>query len=475
MKTYPLYLNGQWVTTQKTIRVVNPATTEVFAEVCAIDRAAVAQAVKDAHAAFPAWRALTGKARGDFLRKIADELEKRRDEFARVITMENGKPLAQSVGEMNMSVDHLRWFAEEARRAYGRVIPHQADGKRNMAIKSPYGVVAAISPWNFPLVLALRKVAPALAAGNTVVLKPASATPVCAAMFAECVDAAKLPKGVFQLVAGPAREIAQEFLDNPLCRKITFTGSTEVGKSLIQGAANGVKPLSLELGGHAPVLVFDDADLAQAVDGTMITKFRNTGQSCIASNRIYVQRGIYEKFVEKLVAETRAMKTGDGFEDGVLVGPLINEEGLQKALEHIDDAVKRGARLLCGGKRLNRKGYFLEPTVLADVPADALCMSEETFAPVAPVCVFDSESEGIERANNSPYGLAAYAFTRDLKRAWRLMELLEAGTIGINDGVPTTSQCPFGGMKQSGWGRELGIEGMDAFLETKHVSFGLGI
>ncbi|HEV2453538.1 MAG TPA: NAD-dependent succinate-semialdehyde dehydrogenase, partial [Verrucomicrobiae bacterium] len=400
---------------------------------------------------------------------------RRRDEFARVITMENGKPLAQSLGEMNMCVDHLRWFAEEARRAYGRLIPHQADGKRHMAIKTPIGVVAAISPWNFPLVLALRKVAPALAAGNTVVLKPASATPVCAAMFAECVDAAKLPAGVFQLVAGSAREIAQEFLDNPLCRKITFTGSTEVGKSLIQGAANGVKPLSLELGGHAPVLVFDDADLDVAVEGAMITKFRNTGQSCIASNRIYVQRGIYDKFVEKVVAQTRGLKTGDGLEDGVLVGPVINEEGLHKALEHIEDAVKRGARLLCGGKRLDRKGFFLEPTILADVPAGALCMSEETFAPVAPICSFDSESEGIERANNSPYGLAAYAFTRDLKRAFRLAELLEAGTIGINDGVPTTSQCPFGGMKQSGWGRELGIEGMDAFLETKHVSFGLGI
>jgi succinate-semialdehyde dehydrogenase/glutarate-semialdehyde dehydrogenase len=475
MKVYPLYLNGKFVTTQKTIRVVNPSTTEVFAEVCAVDRTAVAQAVKDAHEAFAAWRALTGKARGDFLKKIADELERRRDEFARVITMENGKPLAQSVGEMNMSVDHLRWFAEEARRAYGRLIPHQADGKRHMAIKIPMGVVAAISPWNFPLVLALRKVAPALAAGNTVILKPASATPVCAAMFAECVDAAKLPKGVFQLVAGSAREIAQEFLDNPLCRKITFTGSTEVGKSLIQGAANGVKPLSLELGGHAPVLVFDDADLDVAVEGTMITKFRNTGQSCIASNRIYVQRGIYDKFVEKVVAQTRALKTGDGLEDGVLVGPVINEEGLHKALEHIEDAVKRGARLLCGGKRIDRKGFFLEPTILADVPAGALCMSEETFAPVAPICPFDSESEGIERANNSPYGLAAYAFTRDLKRAFRLAELLEAGTIGINDGVPTTSQCPFGGMKQSGWGRELGIEGIDAFLETKHVSFGLGI
>src|SRR5215469_6774979 len=473
MKTYPLYLNGQFVTTQKTIRVVNPATTEVFAEVCAVDRAAVARAVADAHAAFPAWRALTGKARGDFLKKIADELERRRDEFARIITTENGKPLAQSVGEMNMSVDHLRWFAEEAKRAYGRVVPHQADGKRNMAIKVPYGVVAAISPWNFPLVLAVRKIAPALAAGNTVILKPASATPVCAAMFTECVDAAKLPKGVFQLVAGSAREIAQEFLDNPLCRKITFTGSTEVGKSLIQGAARQIKPLSLELGGHAPVLVFEDADLNAAVEGAMITKFRNTGQSCIASNRIYVQRSIYEKFLEKFAQQARVLKTGDGFEEGVSVGPLINEEGLNKALEHIQDAVKRGARLLCGGKRIKRKGYFIEPTVLADVPPDAACMSEETFAPVAPVVPFDTEAEVIERANNSPYGLSAYAFTRDVKRVFRLMEALEAGTIGINDGVPTTSQCPFGGIKQSGWGRELGIEGMDAFLETKHVSLAL--
>ena len=475
MKIHPLYLNGQWVSTQKTIRVVNPATTEVFAEICAVDRAAVAQAVQDAHAAFPGWRSLTGKARGGFLNKIADELEKRRDEVARVITMENGKPLAQSLGEVAMSVDHLRWFAEEARRAYGRVVPHQTDGKRNLVVKTPMGVVAAISPWNFPLVLALRKVAPALAAGNTVILKPASATPICAAIFAECVEAAKMPKGVFQLVAGSAQEIAREFLENPLCRKISFTGSTEVGRSLIQGAAAQIKPLSLELGGHAPVLVFEDADLDAAVEGAMITKFRNTGQSCIASNRIYVQRSIYEKFLEKFVQQTRALKTGDGLEDGVSVGPLINEDGLNKALEHIQDATRRGARLRCGGKRLERKGFFLEPTVLSDVPAEAACLSEETFAPVAPVVPFDSEMEAIERANNSRYGLSAYAFTRDLKRSFRLMELLEAGTIGINDGVPTTSQCPFGGVKESGWGRELGIEGMDAFLETKHISLGLGI
>ena len=323
--------------------------------------------------------------------------------------------------------------------------------------------------------LALRKIAPALAAGCTVILKPASATPVCAALFAECVAAAKLPKGVFQLVAGRASEIVQEFLDNPLCRKITFTGSTEVGKSLIQGAAKQVKPLSLELGGHAPVLVFEDADLDVAVEGTMVTKFRNTGQSCIASNRIYVQRSIYAKFLEKFVQQTRTLKTGDGLEDGVLVGPLINEEGLTKALEHIQDATKRGARLLCGGKRIARKGFFLEPTVLADVPANAACMSEETFAPVAAICAFDTEDEAIEWANNSPYGLSAYAFTRDLRRAFRLMEMIESGMLGINDGVPTTSQCPFGGVKQSGWGRELGIEGLDAFLETKHVSLGLGI
>jgi succinate-semialdehyde dehydrogenase/glutarate-semialdehyde dehydrogenase len=473
MKSHPLYLNGQWVHSEKKIRVTNPSTLEVFAEVCTTDRAGVAQAVADAHAAFAGWRALPGKARGAFLTKIADEVERRREEIGRAITQENGKPLAQGLGEVAMTVDHLRWFAEEARRAYGRIVPNQVDGKRHLVIKTPMGVVAAISPWNFPLVLAVRKIAPALAAGNTVILKPASATPVCALLFAECVAEAKVPKGVFQVVAGPAREIAQEFLDNPHCRKITFTGSTEVGRTLIQGAAAQIKPLSLELGGHAPVLVFEDADLNAAVEGVMITKFRNSGQSCIASNRIYVQRSIYTKFLEKFVEQTRALKTGDGFEEGVLVGPVINEEGLDKALEHIHDAVKRGARLMCGGKRMERKGFFLEPTILADVPADAACMHEETFAPVAPVVPFDTEAEAIERANHSPYGLSAYAFTNDLKRAFRLMEALEAGTIGINDGVPTTSQCPFGGMKHSGWGRELGSEGMDAFLETKHVSFGI--
>ncbi len=473
MKLHPLYLNGKWVRGGTPLRVVNPATEEVVAEVSTVERNAMAQAISDGHAAFGNWRRLTGKGRAEYLHKIADELHRRRDEVGRTITIENGKPLAQSLGEVAMSVDHLRWFAEEARRAYGRTIPHQVDGKRHIVVKTPMGVVGAISPWNFPLVLALRKAAPALASGCTVILKPASATPLCAVALAECVEAAQLPAGVFQLVAGRAADIAGEFLANPLCRKVTFTGSTEVGRSLIQGAAAEVKPLSLELGGHAPVLVFEDADLDAAVEGALTTKFRNTGQSCIAANRLYVQRPVYQQFLERFTAKTRAMKTGDGLEDGVQVGPLINSESLNKALAHIQDAVRRGARLLCGGNRIDRRGWFLEPTVLADVPAEAECMSEETFAPVAPVCPFDTEAEVMERANASRYGLSAYAFTRDLGRAFRLMENLEAGTIGINDSVPSTSQCPFGGVKHSGWGRELGSEGLEAFLETKHVSIGI--
>ena len=473
MNAKPLFLGGQWRRTDSSIKVVNPSTGETFDEVCTIGRADVAKAIADAHAALPAWRALTGKARGEFLRKIADEVEKRASEIARTITLENGKPLPQSAGEVAMTVDHLRWFAEEARRVYGRIVPHQADGKRNLVVKTPIGVVGAISPWNFPLVLAVRKIAPALAAGCPVVLKPASATPLCALQFAECVEAAKLPANVFQVVIGRASEIAAEFLENPLCRKITFTGSTEVGQSLIRGAAAGVKPLSLELGGHAPVLVFADANLDKAVEGCGIAKFRNTGQSCIAANRIYVQRPVYEEFLKRFVAHVQTMKVGDGLEAGVQIGPVINEEGLAKAIAQVDNAVTKGARVLCGGRRRPGQGTFLEATVLADVPDTAECMLEETFAPLAPVSVFDTEDEGIERANSSRYGLSAYAFTNDLARTFRLMEKLEAGTIGINDGVPTTSQCPFGGVKQSGWGRELGIEGLDAFVETKHVSIGL--
>ena len=473
MKTYPLYLNREWFFSDETMPVANPADGQTFARISSVERPHVAQALKAAHEAFQSWRQLTGKARGEFLRKIAAEVERRGEEIARLMTMENGKPLAQSNAEVMMTIDHLRWFAEEARRAYGRAVPHQVDGKRHLVIKAPMGVVGAISPWNFPLVLAVRKVAPALAAGCTVVLKPASATPLCCVLFAECVQAAELPSGVFQLVVGKASEIAQEFLDSPLCRKITFTGSTEVGRKLIAGAAGGVKPLSLELGGHSPLLVFDDADLDKALEGTMIAKFRNTGQSCIAANRIYVQRGIEPRFLAAFVERVKAMKIGNGLDDGVEIGPLINKQALDKALQHIGDAQAKGARVLCGGRRWGAgPGFFLEPTVLRDVPDSAMGLCEETFGPVAYVNVFETENEAIRRANDSLYGLAAYVFTRDLSRTFRLMEALEAGMIAVNDGVPTTSQCPFGGLKQSGWGRELGIEGMEAFLETKHVSFG---
>src|ERR1035441_3609491 len=325
MKTYPLYLNGEFVTSETAWDVLNPATGETFAKISTIDRRRLAQALADAHAAFAGWRQITAKARGEYLRRIASELERLRDEIARLISSENGKPLAQSLGEIGMTVDHLQWFAEEGRRAYGRMIPPQIAGKRNMVIKTPLGVVGAISPWNFPLVLAVRKVAPALAAGCPVVLKPARQTPLSCIAFAECAHAAQLPKGVLQVVCGQSNEIGQEFLSNPLCRKVTFTGSTEVGRALIRGAADTIKPLSLELGGNAPLLVFDDTDLKVAVEGALLAKMRNTGQSCIASNRLLVQRSIYPRFLDFFVAGVKALKVGEFSELGVEIGPMIDQ------------------------------------------------------------------------------------------------------------------------------------------------------
>jgi len=470
----PVYLDGQWVFTATVKDVVNPATAQVFARMTTIDRSAVQQAVARANDAWPAWRNASGRERGVWLGRLADALERRALDVARTITLENGKPLTQSCGEVAMSVDHLRWFAGEASRAYGRIVPSQSPQKRHLVLRVPVGVVGAISPWNFPLVLAVRKVAPALAAGCPVILKPASATPLSAVALAEVVDEVGLPANVFQMVAGSARPIAAEFLANPLCRKITFTGSTEVGRELIRGAAERIQKLSLELGGHAPLLVFADADLETAVQGALVAKFRNTSQSCIAANRIYVERPIYARFMERFVEAVKALKVGDGLAEGVDIGPLINQQALEHALRHIRQAEEAGAKVLCGGRRANcGGGFFLEPTVVAEPPADALCMQDETFAPVAPVCAFDDEREAIARANATQYGLAAYAFTRDLARTWRLAESLEAGTIAVNDGAPTTSQCPFGGLKESGWGRELGVEGLDAFLETKHISLGV--
>ena len=474
LPTHGLYLNGRLAPTRgEAVEVTNPATGKVIVRVTTVGREEVRQAFADAQGAFAAWRELPAKVRGDHLHAVADELEHRADEIARTITLENGKPLAQSRGEVAVSVDHLRWFAEEAKRAYGRWIPHQVPGKRHLVMKSPVGVVGAISPWNFPLVLAVRKVAPALAAGCPVVLKPAPQTPLCAVALAECFDAANVPAGVFQLVLGDAEMIGREMLENPVCRKITFTGSTRVGKLLIAGAAEQVKRLSLELGGHAPVLVFDDADVDRAVEGVLIAKFRNNGQSCIAANRIYVQTGVYDRFADAFVTRVKTLKVGDPLADGVDVGAMVNEAGLQSALDQIEDAKSCGATVLCGGRRHGDFGSFLEPTVIADVPDDAVCMSQETFAPVAPLLRFDAEEEGIRRANDSPFGLSAYVFTENIERALRVAERIDAGTIGLNDGAPSTSIAPFGGLKQSGWGRELGSEGLDAFLETKHVSIGI--
>ena len=470
MKTYPLYRNGAFVQSEPAWDVVNPATGEPFARISTIDRAGLAQAIADAHTAFASWRALTAKARGEYLRRMAAELDQRREEVARLISSENGKPLTQSLGEVALSVDHLQWFAEEGRRAYGRIIPPQAEGKRNLVVKTPVGVVGAISPWNFPLMLGVRKVAAALAAGCPVVLKPARQTPLSSIAFAECAQAAQLPKGVLQVVCGPSDQFGEEFLSNPLCRKVTFTGSTEVGDVLIRNAARTVKPLSLELGGNAPLLVFDDADLDVAVEGTLLAKMRNTGQSCIAANRLFVQRRICERFLDAFVARVKSLKVGESSEPGVEIGPLIDEAAVRHALGLVEDAVTRGARVLCGGHRMTRKGFFFEPTVLAEVPGDALCRREEIFAPIAPVSTFETEEEAIRLANDTAHGLCAYAFTRDLGCIFRLADHLEAGMIGINDGLPTTSNAPFGGVKQSGWGRELGSEGLDAFLDTKHVS-----
>ena len=469
---YRSWIGGRWMGERDMLDVVDPGLALPYARIAQVGFGEVQEALGAAQEAFAAWREMPAMERGAALHRVADLLGTRKPQFARAITRENGKPLAQSEGEVAMSIDHLRWFAEEARRVYGRTVPNQVRGKRHLVVKTPIGVVGAISPWNFPLVLAVRKIAPAMAAGCPVILKPALQTPVCALMLAECMQEAGVPAGVFQVVLGDGAMFSSELLGSPICRKLSFTGSTRVGRLLIQAAAEHIKPLCLELGGLAPVLVFDDCDLDVAVRETVIAKFRNTGQSCIAANRIFVQDGIYREFNERFTHAVKALKTGYGLEAGMDVGPLISEAALQSALGQIEDAVTKGARVLAGGSRADRPGYFLEPTVLEGVTGDAQCMCSETFAPIAPISSFATEEEAIERANASPFGLSAYAMTRDLARMFRLSEGIEAGTLGINDGAPTVSSSPFGGLKQSGWGRELGSEGLEAFLETKHVSLG---
>lgn len=485
LRPFSLYVNGEFHAdaardarlTADAREVLNPATGERVGTIPYGNRDLAKRAIKCAGEAFQTWRTLTGKERGAYLFDLAEAVQERAGELAETITLENGKPIEQSRGEVDGTLDHLRWFAEEARRGYGRIVPNQADGKRHFVIKQPVGVVGAISPWNFPLILSVRKAAPALAAGCAVVLKPAGQTPLCCSILAECVHAAGLPKGVFNLILGPPADLADEMIENDRCRKITFTGSTRVGRMLMQKAGRYVKDLSLELGGNGPLLVFQDADLEGAVEGALAAKYRNTGQSCIAANRIFVQEQIAQEFTEAFVQATSRLKVGPGMQGGMDVGPMIDKEGLDNALQYVDQAARQGAEILHGGQRLTGDaydaGHFMEPTVLGKVRDEMTCMQEEVFAPIAPITTFKTFGEAIERANDTIHGLSAYVFTSDLSTALRAGEELEAGTVGINDGVPSTTNCPFGGMKQSGIGRELGKEGMEAFLTVKHMSVGV--
>ena len=474
VKNRQLYIDGAWSesATGKKLAVTNPATEETIAEVSFGGRADAAKAVAAASAALPAWMKFTAYDRAKVLKKTADLMRERADNLARVMTMEQGKPLMEARGEVMHSADTFEWFAEEGKRAYGQVIPPSNAAKRHMTIKHPVGVVGAIGPWNFPITLQARKIAPALAAGCTIVCKPASQTPLSLIGVFECLIDAGLPKGVANLVIGSASEISDEFMQNEAVRKISFTGSTAVGKQLMRQAADQVKRLSLELGGHAPFIVFPDADPEVVAKAAVLGKFRNNGQVCISPSRFFVHKDIEKRFIEVAVEEAKKLKMGNGLDEGVVVGPMFERKAMDGTQALIDDAKSKGAKVLTGGGKSTRfeKGYFFEPTVLSGLSADAKMLTDEPFAPVMPVLDFSKLEDVIAQANNTKYGLAAYVFTNDLSIAWRMAEGLEAGIIGVNDPVPATPQCPFGGMKESGMGRELGHEGLEAYLETKYVS-----
>jgi succinate-semialdehyde dehydrogenase/glutarate-semialdehyde dehydrogenase len=475
--TRRMFIDGKWCDADngRTMGVINPATEEVLAEVAYGGRAETRRAVEAAHRAMPGWMKLTSWDRAKVLKKTAELMRERCDAIARTLTLEQGKPLPESKAEILHSADTFEWFGEEGKRAYGDVIPHSAQGKRHMTLKHPVGVVGAISPWNFPITLQARKIAPALAAGCTIVSKPATQTPLCLIQLFEYMVEAGLPAGVANLVMGPPQEIADEFLENPAVRKISFTGSTEVGKQLMKGCADQMKRVSLELGGHAPLIVFPDADPVAVAKLAVVGKFRNNGQVCIAPSRFYVHKDVEKKFTEAAVEFAKNLKLGNGLDPGVEVGPMFEKRALEQAIRLVDDAKRTGAKVLTGGKRSDRfeRGYFFEPTVLKELSREARIMTEEPFAPVMPLLDFGKIDEVIREANNTRYGLAAYVFTNDLTVAWRMAEGLEAGIIGINEPVPATPQCPFGGMKESGMGRELGREGLEAYLETKYIAIRL--
>jgi succinate-semialdehyde dehydrogenase / glutarate-semialdehyde dehydrogenase len=472
-----MYINGVWCDARggQTLAVINPADESVLAKVAWGGREDAERAIEAAARAFPEWRASSVYDRAKILKLTAELMRERADHIGRALTQEQGKPLTEARLEVLHAADTFEWFAEEGKRAYGRIIPPTNTAKRYYITKHPVGVVGTITPWNFPAALPSRKIAPALAAGCTVVSRPADQTPLTLILIFECMADAGLPAGVANLVMGEPVPIADAFFENHAVRKISFTGSTAVGKELIRRSADQVKRLSLELGGHAPLIVFPDADVQQVAQAAVLGKFRNNGQVCIAPSRFYIHEKIAKDFTETAVELTRNLKVGNGLEPGTQVGPMFEARALDKTSALVADAQKKGAKILTGGAKSSRfdKGYWFEPTVIREVNGQMKIMTDEPFAPVMPLLDFSKLDDVIAAANATPYGLAAYVFTNDLTVATRMAEGLEAGIIGINDPVPATPQCPFGGMKESGMGRELGIEGLDAYFETKYVSIGL--
>lgn len=466
------YINGEWTETgDGKIEVMNPATGEIVGSVPNGGEKEATAAVEAAAAAFPEWSKTTAYHRAELLMKWHDLLLEHKEEIGEILTKEMGKPLAEAIGEIEYSASFVSWFAEEGKRMYGRTIPASKEGKRIQINKQPVGVVVSITPWNFPAAMMARKMAPALAAGCTFVAKPAKMTPLTAVKMYELAIEAGFPKGVINLVTGSASKIGKVFTSHPDVRKLTFTGSTEIGKELMKQASETMLNLSLELGGHAPIIVLEDADMDLAVEGVMASKFRNAGQTCVCGNRIYVQQSIVEEFSQKLQQAAGNLKVGNGLDEGVQIGPLVDKDGYEKVEKHVNDAVEKGAKVLVGGDgRSENNAYFYNPTVLVDATSDMLVMNEETFGPVAPIMSFETDEEAVKLANDTRFGLAAYFFTESMSRGTYISENLDYGIVGWNDGAPSTAQAPFGGMKESGVGREGGQEGLDAFLETKYIS-----
>jgi succinate-semialdehyde dehydrogenase/glutarate-semialdehyde dehydrogenase len=469
------YIDGAWLDADNgaTIEVTDPATGERLGSVPKMGAAETRRAIEAAAAAQPAWAARTAADRAKILRRWFELMLEEKDVLAELLTREQGKSLTEAAGEIVYAASFIEWFAEEGKRAYGEITPPHAADKRILALRQPIGVVGAITPWNFPAAMITRKVGPALAAGCPVVLKPASQTPFTALALAVLAERACLPKGLLNVLTGESKGIGGELTANPLVRKISFTGSTEVGRTLMRQSADTIKKMSLELGGNAPFLVFDDADIDKAVAGAIASKYRNTGQTCVCTNRFYVQAPVYDAFVAKLTAAAAALKVGRGLEAGVQIGPLIDRAAVEKVEAHIADATSKGARVLTGGHRHALGGQFFEPTVLADVTPDMQICHEETFGPVAPVVKFTTEDEAIRLANASEFGLASYFYARDIGRVWRVAEALEAGMVGVNTGLISTEVAPFGGVKQSGLGREGSRHGLEDYMEIKYVCLGL--